>query len=574
MIRPGRPFHVRLVDLFAVRNYTYLVSAALMLAGAFQLMQAPVGEEDKFRHTIFVLSILIFYEILILAAAVFVVRRLDIPEHGRLLSLIALALALDPTFFNQSLGTFYNLGNNAGLAVNVALLVLLPVKVWVLWRYSIAPFSPRLLTGYVLAGITVYLSPFMFLDVDAGLSYSQSYSILIWAPVVVALCLPRRSGALSSEQTFLARLVPIVTAILFLHLFNLGNVHLDTVSLGTFQPQNYPGPFVVAPFILVTNILQLRLKTHWEQAVNHLQWLAIMPALAVLFALGSPPAYHVSIAGIVLSPLHLTVALAMAILWQAAGLTGRKGYRWEALVLGFAGTLGPNLDGAISTMKQGDLTVPGAYVWLLLVILALRRRSLAAVLVAIEFTVWGVLRIWHGVSPAVTFQVMGWAALLLVLAWRKRWGAATSLVALLMFAHVFVLLLRSPSAWTEGYAWPLAAVIAVAAISAAEPALRIAGAAPLFLLVMRAGWPIVRKLAGILTAKAADASRSAADIPPGLVLVLLGFLTFGLALFFSLRRRSLAGWVEKGEEGEPGTGPPQAPGPVQDSDPEAYTSNN
>ena len=52
---------------------------------------------------------------------------------------------------------------------------------------------------------------------------------------------------------------------------------------------------------------------------------------------------------------------------------------------------------------------------------------------------------------------------------------------------------------------------------------------------------------GIVGAFKDDAVTEALELPPGTFLVILAFLVFGLAIWFSLRRKSLAEWVEKRE---------------------------
>jgi len=567
MSQSVRPIHVRLVDFFAVRNYAYLASAILMLAGAYRLMQIPMGVEDLFHHTLFVLGILVFYELLLLATAVFVVRSLGIRDQGRLLSLIVLVLAIDPTFFNQSLGTFHTRGNDWGLVINAVLLALLPVKAWGLRRYSNAPFTPRLFAAYLATGAFVYLSPFMFLADNAAVSYPQSFAVLVWAPVIVCFLLPRRTNPGSETDRFLVALSVLAPAVVLLHLFNIGNVHLDVISLGAFEPGKYPGPFILAPILLATNVLQRRLTTSWEKAVNHRQWLIIGPALATVLAAFCPDRYLLTVWGLRLSPFYLTIILSVPILWGASNILGNSVYRWGAVVLGFLATLGPNAAAITANIQAQTLLLPGAYAWAILVVMAVRARTLPWALIAVEFLVWGLLhqapRSWGIGTPTVILQAMGWAGVLLTVAWRKRWGLPASLFALAAFVQVFAAMLRTPepSLYLQGYVGTLAGLIAAGSLLAPSAALRVLGFIPVTILGVKLGWPLAIRGAQALAAWLSRSQEKARDLPPGTLLILLAFVVFGVAIWFSLRRKSLADWVDRRESPPPDQTDPSGPDP-------------
>jgi hypothetical protein len=549
MPRHVLPLHVRVVDVFAVRDYTYLVSAILMLAGAFRLMQIPVASADLFQHTLFVFAILAAYELLLLGAAVLVMRALHIPDQARLLSLIALSLALDPTFFNQSFATFHNLGNDWGLIINVVILGLLPLKAWIIWRFSNAPFSPRLLVAYLLAGSLVYLSPLVFLDKNSLSTRSQCFAVLVWAPLLIAWCTPSQKKQTTERQTFLTALTLIASGIVFLHLFNIGNVYLETVSLGRFHPRKYPGLFIVAPIILTSNLLQLRLKARWEGAINHRQWLAIGPILAALCAIPSSPDYHIALGGLTLSPLHLTVIVSMLILWRVSLIPGCRYYRYAAILLGVLPTLGYDLETILETLDSGSFMVPGIYLWLVLLVPALRKRKLSLFLIVIATALWGILHRFESLTPTTTIQIIGWGALSTVLAWNRGWRKSATVISLAMFLHILFVLLHSPSADTshEVYAWAFAVLIAAGSLLARSAALRELGFAPLALLGVKMGWPLAVRAVGALVAWLNRWQARLSELPPGTFLVLLAFLVFGLAIWFSFRRKSLADWVEKRE---------------------------
>lgn len=168
-------------------NYFYVLSAALMLYGSYLLMRSPVITGTEFTRTLKTLLVLQGYELLVIVAAVAIVRRLKILDDAFTLLLIELVLLLDPTFFTNS---FYTMTNAASGWVNVACSVLAPIKLAVLLAALRIRLDLRAWAAFVFAVVFVYLAEGPLCMKEPKVSHAFYYYLIAWAPVCFAAILP------------------------------------------------------------------------------------------------------------------------------------------------------------------------------------------------------------------------------------------------------------------------------------------------------------------------------------------------------------------------------------------------
>ncbi len=179
------------------KNYFYIVSVVLMILGVRLLMHAATTPGEIFEKVFHSLLILQGYEGLLIATSLLIVWRLKRLDDALTLFLIQLLLLFDPTFFSDNFATMARTDNPPMSAsiVNIASLVLVPVKLYVLQYFLKFRLSDRLMWGIVLAAGYVYALEFSLGVREDHRSESYVYYALSWVPFALALLLPAISSA-------------------------------------------------------------------------------------------------------------------------------------------------------------------------------------------------------------------------------------------------------------------------------------------------------------------------------------------------------------------------------------------
>lgn len=182
----------RAVRAFVVGNYFYVLSALLMMVGCYALIKSPAVSGTVFVKTLKAFLVLQGYELLVIATAVWIVRRFARLGDAFTLLVIELALLLDPTFFSNA---FLTMISALGLTVEAltvcgAALVFALAKLLVLQPMLKFRLSARTFAAFLAAAVIVYFGTLpLNLDLvrDARAPY---FYVLGWAPLLVAMLSP------------------------------------------------------------------------------------------------------------------------------------------------------------------------------------------------------------------------------------------------------------------------------------------------------------------------------------------------------------------------------------------------
>ena len=188
---PGAQF----IRNFIENNYLYAFSALFMMIGAYALMQANPHAGRAILWPLRALLVLQGYELLVIATAAVIVKRLGVLSDAFILLLVELALLLDPTCFANSFHTLYG---SEGSWVNVACFALVPLKLAILQYALRLRVSPRMFGAVVLAAAVVYLGAW-----PISLERYRPYRLdlfygMTWFPLLVAIALPALRRAVAS----------------------------------------------------------------------------------------------------------------------------------------------------------------------------------------------------------------------------------------------------------------------------------------------------------------------------------------------------------------------------------------
>ncbi|MCX7049185.1 MAG: hypothetical protein NTX50_27335 [Candidatus Sumerlaeota bacterium] len=190
------------------RNYWYLISAALMLLGAWQMMppQSAAGKEIDFGRPLRALLALQGYEALVIVTAVVIARRLKALDDAFMLLLTEMALLLDPTFFSNRFSVISFDGRAyigaSGLMVNACCFLAAPIKLWIFLKGTRLQIRAGAWDAFLFTAAFVYLGEFPLLKDPALPGFSQDgfYYLVAWAPAAFALLLPAVKGIFAAQN--------------------------------------------------------------------------------------------------------------------------------------------------------------------------------------------------------------------------------------------------------------------------------------------------------------------------------------------------------------------------------------
>jgi len=228
-------------------NYFYFFSAALMLLGSYMLMRGKDVNVEPFLPTLKTLLILQGYEIVVIATALIIVRRLKILDDAFNLLLIEIVLLLDPTFFSNSFATMRSVESTW---VNIICFALVPIKMLILQRGLHLRLSPRGWIAFLVAAAFAFLAegPLTKEQPLGIFDASQYHYILAWGILLFVVVLPPLDSlvtVMSTKEGYVSDVrrrrlngafLLIPALVIFAHLVETSKVHEIPFYACNFSP--------------------------------------------------------------------------------------------------------------------------------------------------------------------------------------------------------------------------------------------------------------------------------------------------------------------------------------------------
>lgn len=289
-------------------NPFYLLSALSMLAGCYALNSGLAARTGELQKLFLLLGVLNGYEAVLIALAIYLIRRRNLQRDGRTLLLLEAPFLVDLAFINTEIGSN---SVRAGRLFDLIVLSLALLKMAVVLR-ALWGHLPRRLFGAIgmqLAVLFLLSSAFTRFehhqhgDVTPGEFYAAWWVIggLLIAYELQARFLGPDHAVETPPQRFVRRLyLTLPLASIILHLSLLHWVYRVPFVSGDLGPLLVGGTFAMGrlPFALRTVVRWLR---------------ALMPAAAVILTAENPPHWMVSLgARFELTPTVLLMAIAYA----------------------------------------------------------------------------------------------------------------------------------------------------------------------------------------------------------------------------------------------------------------------
>jgi len=250
----------RVVRFFMETNCLYLLSALLLLIGAYLMIHSEILSSNHTVKTFQIYGIIQCYEIALIAIFLYVVRKLKVPEDGLVLAGIEILLFLDPLFFNN---VFYTISMRIGLLSGVLGLALLAAKFLIVFKLGGLPFIPRLNGAIFATAAFTYFYPVVLVKDFYGGFAATAYYYLCWMPFLLTLVIPEIKNAVEKmseaspfsdkqKKGFLVAVSMILMYVILSHLYESHGVFdMDSrVLFGT-------------PFLLSLCILLPKLNPNW-----------------------------------------------------------------------------------------------------------------------------------------------------------------------------------------------------------------------------------------------------------------------------------------------------------------------
>ncbi|MCA9429720.1 MAG: hypothetical protein KC940_04340, partial [Candidatus Omnitrophica bacterium] len=280
---PGKDLARRLIQ----GNVFYIFSAFLMMLGCFRLMpSSSIEAAEQFSRRLQSLLILEGYQLLVIATAVVIVRKLKILSDAATLLLVAVTLLLDPTFFSNAFLTLKETEGPGVMLVNAACLLLVPIKLAILqWGLRIR-FTQRAFLTMVYAGILVYFGAVVLNFDPVPIDETIFYYTLGWATFAMVLILPwygrvlsestYRSNHVSQDQKYwIPRLIAAIPVLI------TAFHYLETSSV--YEIKFYP--VYLTPLLLAVGVFVLRMVRPTAAPLPRCLALDMVGAMELLFAL-------------------------------------------------------------------------------------------------------------------------------------------------------------------------------------------------------------------------------------------------------------------------------------------------
>ncbi|HBF35353.1 TPA: hypothetical protein DDW35_12400, partial [Candidatus Sumerlaeota bacterium] len=268
-------------------NYFYFFSAALMLCASYLLISSQALDGSAFVRTCKAWAILQGYEVLLIATAAWIVRRLKIMDDAFSLLLVELVLLLDPTFFSNSFSTQLNA---PGMWVDVLCFAFAGIKCVFLMRLLHLRLLPQMWGALLFAFVAVYLlevplnKPYAFKTLEP-----KEYSfLLVWGPMVYACLCPALGKMFSvttedatylpqDRQTFLNRLL-LGLPLLIIVCHDMESLRVHEIIRSTPH---------LAPLFMAAAVVLLR-NTPAAESARRIGWVDVCCVLALVCSYAHP----------------------------------------------------------------------------------------------------------------------------------------------------------------------------------------------------------------------------------------------------------------------------------------------
>jgi hypothetical protein len=171
-LRPS--VRARLLDFLVHHNPFYLLSALCMLAGCYATNSGLAPRTGDLRKLLALIGTLNAYEAMVIALALFLIRR-GIIRDGRTLLLLEAPFLVDLAFLNTEAGSVSVMG---GLVLNLCILGAALIKVAVITRALYGRLCAQLFTfvAVVLSALFLMPSAFAHFEHEGGVTPAHLYA--------------------------------------------------------------------------------------------------------------------------------------------------------------------------------------------------------------------------------------------------------------------------------------------------------------------------------------------------------------------------------------------------------------
>jgi len=304
-LRPS--FRAALLAFLVHHNPFYLLSALFMVAGCYALNSGLAPRTGDLGKLLALFATLNFYELVVIALGLYLVRRRGIVRDGRTLLLIEAPFLVDLAFLNAEAGA---VSTTVGLLLGSAALLLALMKAGAVLRVLWGRIPLRVFSVIAMELFALFLLPtaFSYFEHQGDATQGQFYAAWWLAGALLAmyeiqewLLGPEAGSADVGLRVLVRRLyMTLPIASLIVHLLMLHWVYRVQFVLGDLSPLLIGGAFALG-----------RSSHRFRRDLKLLR--ALMPALAVMLAVRFPPAVHARLADrLEFTPVVATVAAAYA----------------------------------------------------------------------------------------------------------------------------------------------------------------------------------------------------------------------------------------------------------------------
>lgn len=294
-----------LLTFLVHHNPFYLLSALCMLAGCYALNSGLAPRTAEVGKLLALIGVLNFYELILIALGLYLIRRRGSIRDGRTLLLLEIPFLVDLAFLNAEASS---VSLDRGLLLNAVVLGLALLKVGVVLRglFGRVPRRAYALIAMQLSLLLMMPSAFKWFEHRGGVTQAHFY--LAWWAIGLMLVAfelaerlhksddARQAARVAHTMRRLYLVVPLASAVV--HLLMLHWVYLVAFKGGDLSPLLIGVAFAVGrlPRVRADRIVLVRI---------------LAPIAAVILAFNDPPAAYGHLLGqLDLAPWSLTLAFA------------------------------------------------------------------------------------------------------------------------------------------------------------------------------------------------------------------------------------------------------------------------
>lgn len=295
------------------RNPFYLLSAACMLFGCIALTNSSSFSPIKLNRLLMLIATLNFYEVLLIALALFLIVRRGLRRDGTILLFLEAFFLVDVTFLNSEI---VQTNLKIGLAINGLLLALAIVKVAVIFRCLGISLAGGVFATAVAELVMLFALPGAFKHIAAGHNASLPALAIYgawWAigclPVIATLLMRNRHYFPEPQSAAYARSRAIVGMFVILPVISL--LAHATTSNWVYNVRWYPAnlsplalglAIAIGGFDAHLGTLGWRMKAHF-----------VLPLIAAAMSLQTPSNLVFNIGPVGFAPLRCALIGAMGV---------------------------------------------------------------------------------------------------------------------------------------------------------------------------------------------------------------------------------------------------------------------